>query len=67
MTTGVTNTNISKMLKVRRSTATRCIKENQLAYVLEEPEDDDNIINELKDSLYYYKNLRELNARGVIR
>ena len=44
----------------------RWIKENELANALSEPNDDDFIINELKDFLDSYKNLGESCARGMM-
>ena len=45
MTAGITNANFAKVLKVRRKMATRWIKENQVANVLEEPDDNNDIVN----------------------
>ena len=46
---------------------TRWIKENELANVLKEPDDDIVLVNALQNALDFCKILGELHARGVLR
>ena len=67
LATAVTaNTDAAKMFKVRRIMVTFWIKENQLANVLEEPDNENVVINELKSALHCHKNLGESHARGAL-
>ena len=67
VSTGTTSTDIAKILKARRIIATRCTKENKLANMLEEPYDDNVIVNASKGDLDCYKNLGEFHSHGLLR
>ena len=62
----INNTEISKICKAHWNIVTRLIKENELANVLEEYDDNVIIVNALKWVLDCCKNLGELHARDTL-
>ena len=65
MTVDTARTDIANF-KTRRSMSTRWTKENQSANVLEEIDDENVVINELKGDLDCHKNLGEFHTRSAL-
>ena len=58
ITVGFNNTGMFKTLKVRHTIVACWVKENDLGNILQEPEDDNVIIKDLEEVIYFHKDLR---------